>query len=221
MGCVLPLSLPLGFLLSKRGFANFLTSWLVVQANWLPWDLDSESTSIPAALPLPGQQVSGNTGASPQPPRSGNPWPLGGSRSARGHYRHSYWVGSARRTMTVAAPPTFGVTIKNNPLTTTPRRLSGCARSTVLLVPAQLHIPGGHRATASPPLRKCGTALVSGVALGERGVGGLRSCLGGLLGLSFGDLGCAGELISSGKQPSPPWDLGGFRVWVSWDKCPT
>lgn len=177
----------------------------------------SESPSIPAALPLPlpppGQRMSENRVASPQPLHSGNSRPLDLSGPCGG---------------VTAAPPGLSQQAnndrrcsahllrhnQNSPATTTPSRPGGCASSTAASRFRTTTYPKGHRATASPPLRKCRTARVSGVGPASPAVVGLRVLPGRASWFTVAGSGCAGKIIRSGRQPSPPWDLGGLRIWV-------
>lgn len=146
--------------------------------------------------------------------------PSAGPYPARGRNRHSYPRRASLTNNDGLRPSHLWRHNQNNALTTTPRRPSGCTSATARGCSTTTTYPMGHRATVSPPLRKCGSAFRRGFGLAGLAVG-VRSYLEGLLSLSFGARGCAGEIISSETKPSPFWVLGRFRVWGGWDKCRT
>lgn len=120
----------------------------------------------PFPFQAPGERE--HWGESAQPPRLGDHWPLGRAPPPCGGVTATPLAGFANNDG--RRPSHFRRHDQNNPLTTTPRRPSGGASSTTRGCSSTTTFPKGHRATASPPLRKCGTAFVSGVGLWERGL---------------------------------------------------
>ncbi|XP_025734912.2 polyribonucleotide 5'-hydroxyl-kinase Clp1 isoform X1 [Callorhinus ursinus] len=109
-------------------------------------------------------------GESPQQPRLGNHRLLGGSPPRAGRNRHSYLLLSSFANNDRRRPAHLWRHDQNSPLTTTPRRPSGCASPAAGGRSGKTTHPEGHRAPAASPVRKCRTAFVSGVDLGECGV---------------------------------------------------
>lgn len=94
----------------RGGFANFPTSWLVVQASKRSGYPDGEpiNPTPPSRLPSLSRAAGEREhwGESPQQPRLGNHWLLGRSRLARGVTATPPTPSSpATRTMTPPRPP--------------------------------------------------------------------------------------------------------------------
>lgn len=171
--------------------------------------------SLPAVLLLPGKQVRKNTRQQTvricrAPTTVG---PSAGARPARGRNGHSYPRLAGLANNDGLRPSHLWRHNQNNPLTTTPRRSSGCSNTYIS------HGASRDRVSSTAQARKR-LCFRRGFGLAGLAVG-VRSFQGGLLGLSFGARGCAGEIISSETQPSPSWVLSRFRIWEGWDKCRT
>lgn len=192
-----------------------------LQGSTRSWEPDREPPLPPTMPSPPGLQESGNPGARVRSRLSqANVGPSVCSAPRGGvTITPSTSLRPASQVMTAAAPSTFGVTIKNNPLTTTPRRQSGCAASTPRGCSSANYIsqePSRERAFSTTQVRnwfrvRCGSGR------GRLDVG-LRFPLGGLLGFPVWACGGAGEIINPGMQLSLLCGLGRFRCLGGWGK---